>query len=474
MNKTLSKIFISLSLILGAFSFTACKVDPKKDQETTHIDYASLDTARLAIDYKNRSFLTDGIAKVNLQTAIDGDTAHFKEDGNEDLIKCRFYGIDTPESTGKIQPYGQAASNYTKAKLKEANSKGTIVISVPQDEYCAPSFDSTGTRYLALIWINETEKDADYKSLKLLNLMLVQEGYSEVKNADEMPRLQDIFWDALAQAKEEKLNLFSGQDDPLFNYGDYEPIDILDYKKEWVKQLEAEANGETYVSSYAGMNVKIVGTVVGLANGILYLQNYYSKENGGRYDYGEYAAINVYTGMGSVPSKYTKPNTYLKLCGNVSNSENFGLQVSGCEWAPYSDREDNAEVLISANNNVDEYKLKTFDVSLSDLKQGDYELLNQYVAIEEKVVVTGGYTSAKDSITLYVRTLDGTKSDMNVYVSFYYQPGDNATIKYETHEAFVGKTFSLSGILASHKNSSGKSYLQILPRGSSDMVLISE
>ena len=43
--------------------------------------------------------------------------------------KIRFYGIDTPESTGNVEPYGKQASNFTKAKLEEADANGTIVIS---------------------------------------------------------------------------------------------------------------------------------------------------------------------------------------------------------------------------------------------------------------------------------------------------------------------------------------------------------
>ena len=61
------------------------------DAEPEFIDYASTsDVVKLKLEYENRDFFTDGIAEVELYTAIDGDTAHFKMlSGNDDLIKSR-------------------------------------------------------------------------------------------------------------------------------------------------------------------------------------------------------------------------------------------------------------------------------------------------------------------------------------------------------------------------------------------------
>ena len=80
------------------------------------IDYAA--KVPLRREFKNKNFLTDGIEQVTLKTPIDGDTAHFYLQDKSTAIKARFFGIDTPESTGKIQPYGKGASNFTTEKLK--------------------------------------------------------------------------------------------------------------------------------------------------------------------------------------------------------------------------------------------------------------------------------------------------------------------------------------------------------------------
>ena len=110
------------------------------------------------LDYKNKSFVEDGIGQVRLARTIDGDTAHFY-DLNGDYIKVRFLGINTPESTYENDPWGKAASRYTAEKLRNAK---TIVLE------SSGSRTDAYERYLAYVWVDEV----------LLNLQIVQEAYS--------------------------------------------------------------------------------------------------------------------------------------------------------------------------------------------------------------------------------------------------------------------------------------------------------
>ena len=57
-------------------------------------------------------------SKVKFKSGVDGDTAKFILDG--EVITARFLAIDTPETKGKVEPYGKEASNYTCKKLKNA------------------------------------------------------------------------------------------------------------------------------------------------------------------------------------------------------------------------------------------------------------------------------------------------------------------------------------------------------------------
>lgn len=465
---SLKKKIVGLLSLFLSISLSSCG-----NEETVkeHVDYVNGDSVRLSLEYEGHKFLEDGVGQVTLKTAIDGDTAHFLDE-DDNLIKCRFYGIDTPESTGKIQPYGKAASNFTKEKLTNASKNGTIVISVPSDEYTLPEHDSTGSRYLALIWISEDVKDCPYNELVSLNLMLVQEGYSEVKNASEMPQFEDTFRAAWEQAKEEKLNLFSGEDDPLYNYGDYEDTSLLDMKIEVENQIAASLKGESYSNKYDGANVRVVGTVAGYTNNVLYLQNFYSKENGGRYDEGEYAGICIYTGMSSIPSKFTKTNAYIQVCGVAQDSENFGFQISGASFVSYAASENDAKVLISPEDNTDEFKLYEFSKTLSEINTDNLDALYSPVNISEKVTVSGGYVS-DDNVALYLADENGNETDVTVYITFIYKPDENnPSLQWKTVDNFIGKTFTLSGILAPRKLSSGKYTVQILPRSSSDFVVV--
>ena len=208
MNKFFKKILIG-ALCASALTLSACETKPVKGDKNW-VDYSTNGSVTLNLEYQGKDFYTDGIGQFELKTAIDGDTAHFTplvDKGNIGTMKARFFGIDTPESTGKVQEYGKAASNYTKAQLYEANEHGTIVVSSAQDTYGAPEPDSTGSRYVSLVWINLTKKNAAKSELQLLNLMIVMEGLSWVKNVQAMPQYSETFYAAQAQAEKYKLNL---------------------------------------------------------------------------------------------------------------------------------------------------------------------------------------------------------------------------------------------------------------------------
>ena len=87
--------------------------------------------------------------EVTVKQYIDGDTTHFHvptsvvETG---VLKARYLAVDTPESTGKIEPWGKKASNFTKSKLESAES---IILESDDDKW---NVDSTGGRHLVWVW----------------------------------------------------------------------------------------------------------------------------------------------------------------------------------------------------------------------------------------------------------------------------------------------------------------------------------
>lgn len=460
-------IYSSLFIVGLLSSMVSC------NQEPTFIDYAADSDIKLSLEYQGHDFFTDGIAEVELFTAIDGDTAHFKMPGNDELIKARFYGIDTPESTGRVQEYGKAASNFTKEKLTNANENGTIVISSPFFEYGAPQADSTGERYLSLVWINEEKEHAPIDELECLNLLIVQNGYSRIKNLNEIPEYVDTFTLAEQQARDFKLNLFSGEPDPLFNYGDYVDVSLLELKNAVVNSLK----DPNYVNPYDGANIRIQGTVAGYADHILYLQGYFDEETGSTNQNGEYAGINIFTGMNSIPTRFTTKNSYIQICGVAEDSENFGFQVTGVYSFPRADintNENDGKVLFTPDQIEDSLKVHDFNFAPSELKVDQFECLFSPVNLTEDVIVTGGY-DGDDSITLYLSTLDGEELEYNVYIPFVYRPDpSNPTVAYRTYEDFIGKSFKVSGAIYNfHKTREGSVNYQLIPLNSEGFALTS-
>ena len=441
------------------------------------VDYAHNGSVKLELDYKGRSFFKDGVSQFNLKTAIDGDTAHFTEvNGTGETMKARFYGIDTPESTGKVQEYGKPASNYTKEMLKLADSKGTIVISSAQSGYGVPNPDSTGERYVSLVWINTSVKNAPYDQLVLLNLLIVQEGFSWVKNVQDMPQYQETFYQAENQAKVYKLNLFSGEPDPLFNYGDYFDVSLLEVKQELQKTLD----DPTHQNIYDGAKIRFQGTVAGFSNNILYLQDYVLYDNDDPSKGGEYCGINIFVGMSDIASKYKKINTYVQVCGLAQNNENFGFQVTDTQGRfPFGSAtsDNDAKIIYTPEQNADtEHNLYKFEYTSSELSavasaKNPYNLenLNCYTIVTNEVKVSRVFISTSYEITLYFENCS-----FNCYIPFNYK-GDpeNPTYRWVKEEDFLGKTFTVQGVYVSHKTTSGKINFQIIPNGVQDLVCTS-
>ena len=160
------------------------------------LDFDYTSEVKFDLDYKDKSFVEDGIGQVRLARTIDGDTAHFY-DINGDYIKVRFLGINTPESTYEKDPWGKAASNYTSNILRNAE---VIVL-----ESEGSRMDTYG-RYLAYVWVDGI----------LLNLQIVQEAYSH-STLTSSDKYFDIFIKASQQAQKTGRR-FYGEIDPDYNY----------------------------------------------------------------------------------------------------------------------------------------------------------------------------------------------------------------------------------------------------------------
>lgn len=262
------------------------------------VDYAS----QLKLDMNSSTAKLEATVK----SFVDGDTVHFNvksADIPNGVLKARFLAVDTPESTGKIEEYGKAASNFTKEKLQSAVS---IILESDNDKW---NPDSTGSRYMTWVWYKTTE-DGEYRNL---NLEILQNGLAIASNTGGNI-YGDIALKALAQAKALKLNIFSGQKDPDFYYGEAVELDL----KELRQNTEA----------YNGMKVAFNGIVTVNNNNGVYVEAYDSETD-------MYHGIYVYYGfnLSGDGLRILELGNEVRIVGSVSYYENGGTwQVSGLTY----------------------------------------------------------------------------------------------------------------------------------------------
>lgn len=443
---------------------------------TSHIavlenDYVHSSDMQFDLDYEGHDFFKDGVGEFELYMTIDGDTAHFTplvKTTSSETVKVRFYGVDTPESTGRIQEYGQQASNFTKRRLKEAAANGTIVLAGVSSEYAVPTMDANG-RYLCCVWINESVKHCSPSELVNLNLWIVQEGYSYVGSLDKMPEYADVFNDAYWQARNNELKLHSGRPDPYFNYGEYIPTDVPAIMKEVYKNL----NDPTHAISFDGEKVKLVGTVVGYANNSIYLQKFDAEEE-------KYYSINIFCGMTRPAEKYLVPGTVIDVCGVAKDSENFGFQITGAEGhfpiLESKAKEDDVHILVKAAANTDpETMLKTFEYTPTELDS----VASSYVCLNSAVALEGTITANKCSVSQdgkkFTIRFSDVSFDLYLTSAFAGDP-DKPNDTWTTTEEWQGKKIAISnGIFTYHSNGTGAArriYFQIVVTSAANIAWV--
>lgn len=300
-GRKLLALCLILCLILTAL--VGCDNQPTEPGTTPQgggetVDYAG----QLKLNMSSSTLKQD----VTVKTYVDGDTVHFNVPSDVmpgGVLKARFLAINTPESTGKIEEYGKAASNYTKEKLMAATS---IIIESDTDTWNA---DSTGGRYLVWVWYKTAEMD-DYRNL---NIEILQNGLAIASNSGGNI-YGDIALAAIAQAKAQKLNVHSGKKDPDFFYGEAVELDL--------KELRSN------VADYNGMKVAFTGIVTVNSNNSVYVEVYDAETD-------MYYGMSVYYGYGLTGEglKILDVGNEVRIVGTVQYYETGGTwQVSGLTY----------------------------------------------------------------------------------------------------------------------------------------------
>lgn len=373
--------------------------------------------------------------EVTVKGYVDGDTTHFyvpTDIRDTGVMKARYLGVNTPESTGQIEPWGKKASRFTKEKLSGAES---IIVESNDGQW---NLDSTGDRHTVWVWY----KPAGAADYRCLNIELVQEGLSVAAGTVDC-RYYDTCSLALQQAKAHKLNAFSGQNDPDFFYGDAQEIDLK--------------NLRTNIELYADVKVAFEGVVTRINNNSAYVEEYDAETD-------TYYGMAVYYGFTSGELlEILSVGNRVRVVGKVAYWEGGGTwQVSGLTYIPLRPEDPSNTLKISdghkASNRetdpalfmggtVDMEALVELGSDETQLKTFKYaELIMSTTISMKNLTVISAYTTdnggnSDGAMTLTCRAEDGTIVDVRTIV--LYDENKNML----TEADFNDKTIDVIGLV---------------------------
>ena len=369
--------------------------------------------------------------EVTVKTYIDGDTTHFNVPESiaaGGVLKARYLAVNTPESTGKIEEYGKAASRFTKEKLSGASS---IMIESDDGSW---NLDSTGGRYLVWVWYRPEGSDT-YRNL---NIELLQNGLA-IASSSANNRYGDTCMAAIAQAKREKLGVHSGKKDPDFYYGDAVELTLRELRCNLAK--------------YNGSKVAFEGVITKNSNSGVYIENYDAETD-------RYYGIYIYYGYGLTGEglDILSVGNRARIVGSVQFYEAGGTyQISGLTYrAMKPDDPNNIKKLgdgaAGADRKIAPAAFAAGKLTLADADGNATEFMSAALMMDttvtaEDLKVTKIYTTTSDSssqkgaMTMSCTAPDGTEITVRTAV---LTDGNGKTV---TADVYDGKTITVKGIV---------------------------
>ena len=417
-------LVILVSCATNAESSAGAVTPMAEETLAEHIDYASL----LKFDLSSETKKTE----VSVKLFVDGDTTHFSVPSSviaDGVLKARYLAVNTPESTGKIEEWGKAASRYTREKLE-----GAVSIYVESDDG-AWNLDSTGSRYLVWVWYKSAE-DEDYRCL---NLELLQEGLA-IPSSSANNRYGEYCMNAIAQAKAEKKCVWSGEKDPDFYYGDSVSLTL--------KELRA------HTSDYSGVKVSFEGVVTRNWDNSVYIEDWDEET-------GHYYGISVYYGysLSGGGLRILKLGNRVKIVGTVQYYEGDGTwQVSGIKYREMKKDDPDNIALISTENEIGYSSVDLWFLNngtLQFLNGDEVVTLSAAAALEDTGVEIGSlyvedaYVNTNESSSFY-RALTLECSDGQEEVQVRTIPLKDNEGNYLSAADYIGRTIKVRGIVESY------------------------
>ena len=426
MNRFSKLLSIIVVLCLVICCITGCNGEGGQEGGSNNVDYVA--QTKLVMDSNTKK------QEVTVKSYIDGDTTHFNvptELSADGVLKARYMGVNTPESTGKIEEWGKKASSFTKEKLLNASS---IIVESDNDQW---NVDSTGGRHLVWVWY----KPADSNDYRCLNLELIQNGLS-ISCGTTADRYGEAATKAFQQAKTQKLHVFSNEDDPEFFYGDAYEIDLKGLR--------------TNIALYENCKVAFEGVVTRNNNNSVYVESYDAETE-------MYYGMSVYYGYETGELlNILKVGNLVRVVGTVTYYETGGTwQVSGLSYREFKPEDPSNTIMVSeghkaanqeivpgvfASGKIDVEAMTSLDSDETELKTFDYAGLLMSTSISMKnlkvldVYTTNNGGNSDGAMTLTCEA-DGSRIDVRTIV---LRDENNNLI---TANKYLGKTIDVVGIV---------------------------
>ena len=389
--KTVSKLLVlllALSMLAGCFA--ACD-SGKAPADTTVEDTTAgneqgsenLEFVDYASTVKFDPNSDRAHATVTVKTFVDGDTTHFNIDHptfEGGILKARYLGVNTPESTGQIEPWGKKASTFTKETLSKATS---IIV---ESDTATWNPDSTGDRFLVWVWY----KTAETEDYRCLNLEILQNGLA-VASKSSATVYAEICVTILNQAVRHKLHVHSKDKDPDFYYGAAMPMTLKELK--------------TNIEDYRGKDVSFEGVVVRNSNQTAYVEEYDEET-------GLYFGIQVYYGfnLGFFGEDILSVGNRVLVVGSVQYYETGGTyQISDIKY--HAMRPDDPENIQKIS---DGHEGAYAEVGAKDLLTGKVDI--DVTVVDEE----GNETIEKKTFDRGFITMHGTASLTDLVIKSIY------------------------------------------------------
>lgn len=409
-----------LAVLLLVSSLVSILASCGEEPEAGHVDYVS----ELKLDMNSETVKTEATIYMH----IDGDTTHFNVPASivpGGILKARYISINTPESTGKIEPWGNEAAAFTKEKLMSAES---IILESDNSTW---NVDSTGERRVVWVWY-KPEGAADYRNL---NLEILQNGYALASNSANN-RYGTQCMAAIAQARTEKLYVFGDELDPDFPYGDPTHMPLSTIRQN--------------IEDYYYFNVYFEGTVIQDEGGTIYLEDYDEET-------GMYYGITAYYGTSGLPGQGLEKiavGNRVRLVGVITYFEGGDIwQVSDLYYDPWEPDDPRCLEYISSGHTA-AYPLTSIETFLGnktitvDGEEKTYKYaelaLNSSISMEN-LKVTDVYTTNNGGDNDGAMTLTCTTGGKTITVRTTLLKFSDGTLV--TEDYFLGKTINVQGVI---------------------------